>query len=161
MTEMTNEEQVSNWKTELRSAMDDQQWRQALKFCSWLRYTLDQQGRVDPEVEQIHQRAKEALAEQVMQERAQQERQRMARRLQHLYSKQISSCKWMRALDTVESFHRQSTNYRDTLMLLEQLKARLSRQFSFIDWQENPRASAVKQRFNEVVEHIRSDALAD
>ena len=49
MTETTTEEQIQNWKADLASAMDNQQWQQALKLCSWLRYTLDQQGRTDPQ----------------------------------------------------------------------------------------------------------------
>ena len=45
MTETTTKEQIKNWKAELGSAMADQQWQQALKLCSWLRYTLISRAR--------------------------------------------------------------------------------------------------------------------
>ena len=80
MAETTTGEQIEIWREELSVAMTGQQWRRALQLCSWLRYALDQQERSDPVVEQMHRRAKEALAEQVTQERAQQACQEEHRR---------------------------------------------------------------------------------
>jgi len=51
---MTTGEQIETWKKELVRAMTSRQWRRALQFCSWLRYTLWQQDLSDPEVEEVH-----------------------------------------------------------------------------------------------------------
>ena len=69
MAQTTNREQIDVWKKELAEAMDSQQWQLALKLCSWLRYALHQQDLSDPEVEEAHRQAKEALARQVIEEK--------------------------------------------------------------------------------------------
>ena len=66
MAETTTREQIEAWREELGLAVTGQQWRRALQLCSWLRYALWQQGRSDPEVEQVQRQAKAALAEQAL-----------------------------------------------------------------------------------------------
>lgn len=157
-TGMTTEEQVESWKTELIEAMAEQQWQQALKFCSWIRYTLGQQGRTDPQVEQVHQQAKETLGAQVAHERAQRGQQKAHLRLRHMCLRQINAEKWIPALDSIESLHQQNIDQEDTLSLLNELRTRLSKQLSAPEWRMSPQATAVSQRFNEVVEQVRSTA---
>jgi hypothetical protein len=64
------DEQIEMWKAELALAMADARWRRALQLCSWLRFSLRQQGLSDPEMEQARQQAKEHLAETVTREKA-------------------------------------------------------------------------------------------
>ena len=126
MTETTTDEQIELWKEELTVAMADQQWRRALQLCSWLRYTLGQQEQSDPEVEQIHRQAKEAIAEQVTQERAQQAHQREHSRLRLAAANQSASGTWMQALDSIEGFYQNGASQQEALGLLQELKTRLS-----------------------------------
>jgi hypothetical protein len=158
MTETTTEEQIENWKADLAPAMADQQWQQALKLCSWLRYTLEQQGRTDPKVESMHQQAKEMLAEQVAQERAQRAWQQKHRRLRHMCVRQIEADRWMPALDNIESLYQHSGDPQDTLSLLQALETRLSKQRSSSEWRMSAQATAVQQRFSAVVEQVRNAA---
>ena len=156
MTETTTEDQIQNWKADLASAMDNQQWQQALKLCSWLRYTLDQQGRTDPQVAPMHQQAKEALADQVAQARAQRARQKEHRRLRHMCVRQTDEGRWMPALDSIESFYQHSGDPQDSLSLLQALNTPLSRQLSADEWRISDQATAIRQRFSEVLEQVRS-----
>ena len=156
MTETTTEEQIQNWKADLGSAMDNQQWQQALKLCSWLRYTLDQQGRTDPKVAPMHQQAKEALADQVAQERARRTRQQEHRRLRHMCVRQTDEDRWIPALDSIESLYRHSGDPQDTLGLLQAFKTRLSKQLSASEWHMSAQATAIQQRFSEVLEQVRN-----
>ena len=156
MTETTTEEQIKNWKAELASAMADQQWQQALKLCSWLRYTLDQQGRTDPKVAPMHQQAKEALADQVAQERARRTRQQEHRRLRHMCVRQTDEDRWIPALDSIESLYQHSGDPQDTLGLLQAFNTRLSKQLSASEWRMSAQATAIQQRFSEVLEQVRN-----
>ncbi len=155
MTITTAKEQIEDWKTELALAMVNQQWRRALKLCSWLRYALEQQERSDPEVEQMHRQAKEALAEQITQERAQQARQKEHRRLQRTAMNQSASGTWMQALDSIEAFYQHGASQQEALSLLQDLKIRLSDRLLPTHWQKDPKAAALARRFNKVLEKIR------
>jgi hypothetical protein len=126
VTKATTRKQIEDWKTELALAMVNRQWRRALQLCSWLRYALEQQERSDPEVEQMHRQAKEALAEQVTQERAQQARQKEHRRLRRTSMHQIVSRTWTQALDSIEALYRSGASQQETLGLLQELEGRLS-----------------------------------
>jgi len=72
VAETTTGEPIEIWKEELAVAITGQQWRRALRLCSWLRYALRQQGLSDPEVKEAHRRAKEALTRRVIREKTQQ-----------------------------------------------------------------------------------------
>jgi hypothetical protein len=156
VTETTTKDQIDSWRAELASAMADQQWQQALKLCSWLRYTLDQQGRTDPKLEPMHQQAKEALADQVAQERAQKARQQEHRRLRRMCVRQTDEDRWIPALDNIASLLQHSGDPQDTLSLLQALKTRLSKQLSSSEWRMSAQATAVQERFSEVLEQIRN-----
>lgn len=159
MTETTTTgKQIEDWKTKLALAMDNQRWRRALQLCSWLRYALGQQERSDPVVEQMHRRAKEALAKQVTQERAQQARQRDHRLLRVLAMNQIASGTWMQALDSIEAFYQNGAGQQEALGLLQELKGRLSNRSFPTSRHQDPRATALVQRFNQVLAQVRSDA---
>ena len=110
VTETMAEEQIEIWKKELAIAMADGQWRRALQLCSWLRYTLRQQELSDPEVEEAHRQAKEGLAEQVIREKAQQEREERHRRLRRQTMYQIISGEWDQALDSIEALYQDGAN---------------------------------------------------
>jgi alkanesulfonate monooxygenase SsuD/methylene tetrahydromethanopterin reductase-like flavin-dependent oxidoreductase (luciferase family) len=125
LTETRTEEQTEIWKNELAIAMADEQWRLALKLCSWLRYILGQQELPDPEVEQAQRQAKEGLAEQVIREKAQQEREERRRRLQRQAMYQILSGDWDRALDLIEALYQHGANRQEVIHLLQELKKRL------------------------------------
>ena len=155
MTETTTGKQIEDWKTELALAMANRQWRRALQLCSWLRYTLEQQERSDPEVEQVHRQAKEALAEQVTQQRAQQARQKEHRRLRLMAMNQSASGTWMQALDSIEAFYQHEASREEALSLLQELKIRLSDRLFATYWQKDPKATALARRFNEVLDQVR------
>jgi hypothetical protein len=158
VTKTATRKQIEDWKTELALAMVNRQWRRALQLCSWLRYALEQQERSDPEVEQMHRRAKEALAEQVTQERAQQARQKEHRRLRRTSMHQIVSRTWMQALDSIEALYWSGANRQETLGLLQELEERLSDRLLPTHWQRGSQAAALRQRFNELVERVRGDS---
>ena len=155
MTGTTTGIRVEDWKTELALAMANRQWRRALQLCSWLRYTLEQQERSDPEVEQMHRQAKEALAEQVTQERAQQARQKEHRRLRLTVMNQSASGTWMQALDSIEAFYQHEASREEALSLLQVLKIRLSDRLFATYWQKDPKTAALARRFNEVLDQVR------
>jgi len=158
VTETTAGEQIEVWKEELATAMVGQQWRPALKLCSWLRYALQQQGLSDPEVEDAHRRAKEALAEQVIREKTRREHEEgytegylpPRRKIMH----QIVSGNWDRALDSIEMFYRDGTNRQEAIDLLQELKARLATLLSPGYRQRDQRAAALGRRFDELVGRI-------
>lgn len=155
MTETTTRKQIEDWRTELALAMVNRQWRRALQLCSWLRYALGQQERSDPEVEQMHRQAKEALAEQVTQERVQQARQKERRRLRLTAMNQSASGTWMQALDSIEAFHQHEGSRQEALSLLQELKTRLSDRLFPTHWQKDPKAAALARRFNNVLDQVR------
>lgn len=154
----TSGEQIENWKIELASAMGDQKWRRALQLCSWLRYALDQQGRSDARVERMHDRAKKALAEQVRQEQAKQEHQQERRHLLHVSTNQITLGHWLPALDAIEAFHNAGANQEETIELLQSFQDRLLDRLSTAQQPTGAQATEVKQRFNDLLEQIRSKA---
>ena len=156
MTETTTTQQIEDWGTDLVLAMANRQWRRALQLCSWLRYALERQERSDPDVEQMHRRAKEALAEQVTQERAEQASQKKHRRLQLMAVNQSTSGTWTQALDAIEVFYQNGASQQEALDLLQILKRRLSDRMLPLYWQIDPKAAALGRRFNELVDHIRS-----
>ena len=158
MTKTTTSKQIEDWKTELGSAMVDLQWRHALQLCSWLRYALEQQDHSDPEVEQMHRRAKEALAEQITQERAQQARQKEHRRLRRTAMNQSASGTWMKALDSIEALVQSGANRQETLDLLRELKIRLSDRLFTTFWRRDPKATALARRFNAILGQVRDNS---
>lgn len=158
MTQTTTRDQVEDWETELALAMVDRQWRRALRLCSWLRYALEQQERSDPKVEQMHRQAKEALAEQVAQERAERARQKEHRRLRATARNQAASATWMQALDSIEAFYQNGASQEEALGLLQELKTRLSERLLPGYRQIDPKAAALARRFNELLDQVRSDS---
>jgi hypothetical protein len=152
------DEQIGTWKEELTAAMTDQQWRRALQLCSWLRYALDQQDRSDPETEQMHRQAKEALAEQIAQTRAEQARQREHQRLRRTAMNQSAAGSWMQALDSIETFHQHGASPQETVGLLQELKVRLSDRLLPTHWQKDPTAARLARRFNELLDQVRGDS---
>lgn len=154
MTETTAGEQVEIWKKELAIAMADEQWRRALQLCSWLRYTLRQQELSDPEVEKAHRQAKEALAEQVVREKAQQEREERHRRLRRQTMYQIVSGDWDQALDSIEALYQDGANRQEAIHLLQELKVHLPTMLTPKYRQTDQRAAALGRRFDELVERI-------
>jgi len=151
---MTAEEQIEIWKKELAIAIADEQWRLALKLCSWLRSTLRQQELSDPEVEAAHRQAKEGLAEQVIREKAQQEREERHRRLQQQTMYQIISGDREQALDSIEALYQDGANRQETIHLLQELKARLPTMLTPKYRQADQRAAALARRFDELVERV-------
>jgi DNA polymerase III gamma/tau subunit len=155
VTEMTNKEQMGVWKKELTVAMVGQQWRRVLQICSWLRYALRQQRLSDPEIEQMRRQAKEALAEQVIGERIQQERECRHQQLQHQIVYQIASGDWEQAMDSIEAIYQDGANRQEVINLLQELEVRLaiivlSPQYRQMD----QRAAALSRRFDELVERV-------
>lgn len=163
MTETTNGEQIDTWKKELSTAMADQQWRLALKFCSWLRYALSLQGRSDPEVEEAHQQAKEALAKQIAREKTQQEQERehheRERRLRNEAMHQIISGNLDGALDSIESLCQDRANHREAIHLLQEFKSRSATMLSPTYRQMDQRAAVLGKRFDELVEQAGGSPL--
>jgi hypothetical protein len=103
----------------------------------------------------MHRQAKEALAEQVTQERAQQARQKEHRRLRRTSMHQIVSRTWMQALDSIEALYRSGASQQETLGLLQELKGRLSDRLLSTYWQKDPKAAVLARRFNEVLDQVR------
>ena len=157
MTETTTTNQTEDWGAELASAMVDQEWRRALKLCSWLRYDMEEQDRSDPELERMHRQAKEGLAEQVAQERAQRARQTEHRRLQLMAVNQSASGTWTQALDSIEMFYQDGASQQEALGLLQELKRRLADRLLPAYWQIDPKAAVLAKRFNKLLDHIRSE----
>jgi hypothetical protein len=156
MAEATTKEQIENWKTELASAMAEQKWRRALQLCSWLRYTLDQQGRSDARVERMHGQAKAALAEQVKQERADQELLEKRLHLRRVSKNQITLGRWLQALDAIEAFYQNGADQEETLDLLQSFQDRLLDRLATAQQPTDTQATEVKQRFNDLLEQVRS-----
>jgi hypothetical protein len=125
LTETRAEEQIEIWKNELAIAMADEQWRLALQLCSWLRHSLGQQELSDPEVEQTQRQAKEGLAEQVIRDKGQQEREGGRRRLERQVMYHILAGEWDRSLDSIEALYQQGANRQEVIHLLQELKNRL------------------------------------
>ena len=158
MAEITTEEQIHIWKEELAVTMTSRQWKRALQLCSWLRYALEQRGHSDPEVEQMHGQAKEALAEQVTRERAERVDQREHRRLRRMTSHQINSRTWMQALDSIEALYQSTDDQQETLGLLQHLDEHLTDRLFPAQLQEGTRAAALRLRYAELVERVRADS---
>lgn len=158
VTQTTTKEQVQDWESELTQAMTEQQWRRALRLCSWLRYALEQQERSDPEIEQMHRQAKEALAEQVAQERAERGRQREYGRWRATARTQAASGTWAQALDSIEVFYQNGASQQEVLGLLQKLRTRLSDRFLPEYRQMDPKAAALAQRFSEFLGQVRGDS---
>jgi len=140
--------------------MDKEQWRLALNLCSWLRYALSQQGLSDPEVEEVHRRAKEALAEQVTRERTEHEREEeRERRLLRTVMRQIISADWDGALDSIEVLYQDGANREEAIRLLLELKGRIATLLSPKYRQADQRAAALGKRFDELVERVGGSPL--
>ncbi len=163
MTEMTTEEQMDSWKENLAAAMADEQWRLALKFCGWLRYTLSSQGDSDPEIEQTHRQAKEALSKQIAREKTQREHERAQEkehlRLQGKAMHQIISADWTGAMDSIEVLYQDGANRQDAIRLLRELKMRTGTMQSPRFRQMNQRAATFGKRFDELAERIGGNLL--
>ncbi len=163
MTETTDGEQIDAWKKELVTAMADQQWRLALKLCSWLRYTLSQQGGSDPKVEEAHQQAKEALSRQIAGEKTQRGREEeLEERHQRLRSgamHQIVSGDWGGALDSIETLYQGQADRHEAIHLLQELKARTVTLLSPTYRQRDERAAALGKRFDALVERVGGSPL--
>jgi len=158
MTEMTTEERIDTWKKELATAMDDEQWRLALKFCSWLRYTLSLQGHTDPEVEAIHQQAKEALRKRAINEKVQQKHERESqerhRKLRSEVMHRVDSGDANGALDLIETIYADGANQQAAIHLLQALKARSATKLSPRYRQMDQQAATFGKRFDELVERV-------
>jgi hypothetical protein len=163
VTETRTGEQIEIWKKELAIAIADEQWRLALKLCSWLRYALSQRGLSDPEVEEAHRRSKEGLAEQVSREKIQQERkeehERKHRRLRRKTMHQIVSGDWNQALDSIEVLYQDGADRQEAIHLLRELEARLATLLSPGYRQVDQRSAALVRRFDELVERVGGGPL--
>lgn len=138
--------------------MANEQWRRALRLCSWLRYGLEQQEHSDFEVEQMHRRAKEALAKQVSKERAQQAHQKEWQRLQNTVMYQSASGTWMPTLDSIALFYQNGASQQQVLDLLQEFKKHLSGQLPSTSSRQDPKTAALVRRFNEILAQVRGDA---
>ena len=164
MTEATSENNIQNWKEELATAMTGQQWRLALKLCSWLRHELRQQDVSDPEVEETHRQAKEGLAEQMATTKTQQETESEHRRtyqqrrtsIMHL----LVAGNWNQALDLIEALHQDGASRHQVVDVLHELNARTASLLSPGYRQVDPRAAALGERFEELVERVQGHPLA-
>ena len=155
VTETTSGKQVKIWKEELSIAMADRQWRRALQLCRWLRYTLRQQESSDPEVEEAHRQAKEALARQIVRESAQQERERRHQRLRHQARYQIIYGDWDQALDSIEALYQDGANRQEASDLLQELKVRLAPLLAPTFRRMDRRTAALGERFDELEERVQ------
>ena len=164
MTEMTTEERIDTWKKELATAMADEQWRLALKFCSWLRHTLSLQGRTDPEVETVHQQAKEALRKQVINEKVQQKHERedkeKHRKLRSEVMHRVVSGDGNGALDLIETIYADGANRQEAIHLLQELKARSATKLSPRYRQTDQQAAIFGKRFDELTERVGGSLLS-
>jgi hypothetical protein len=163
MNETTDWEQIETWKKELATAMADQQWQLALKFCSWLRYTLSLQERSDPEVEEAHQQAKEALARQIDRGKTLQglevERKGRYQQMRPSAMHQIISGDWVGAMDSIETLYQGEADRPEAIRLLKALKARTTTLLSPIYRQRDERSAALGKRFDVLVELVGGDPL--
>ena len=148
MTEPKAEEQIEIWKNELAIAVAGEQWRLALRLCSWLRHILRQQELSDPEVEQAQRQAKEGLTEQVIREEAQQKLEETHRRSQHHSMNQILAGDWDLALESIEALYQDGASRQEVIHLLQELKNRLPTM-------SLPRYKQRGQRADELVERVR------
>ena len=155
MTEKTSSEQLEDWRDQLTLAMANQQWRRALQLCSWLRYALEENP--DPELEQLHRRAKESLSKQVAQERAQRAYENEHRRLRRAVTTHISSGTWMKAFDAIEALYESSADQQELLGFLQEIKIRLSDRLLPIHWEQDPAAPMLARRFDELLAEARKD----
>jgi len=151
-----NSEQLEDWRDQLTLAMSNQQWRRALQLCSWLRYALEKDP--DPELEQLHRRAKESLAKQVAQERAQRAHENEHRRLRHAVTTHIASGTWMKAFDSIDALYKSSADREELLGFLRELKIRLSGRLLPTHWEKDPKAPALARRFDELLAEARKDS---
>lgn len=156
---MITSEQVKTWKQELGIAISNKHWKLALKLCSWLRYALLQGGISDPEVEEAHRMAKEALVEQETGEDTWKEREERLRRLKNLAMFQITSGDWVQSLDSIEALLQSGAKPQEAINLLQELKARSATLLSLPYRQTNPRAETLRRRFDELTELVNTDQL--
>ncbi len=155
MTEETIDEQIKNWKNEMAIAIDNEQWRHALKLCGWLRYALRQQDSSDPEVDAAHRLAKDALAKQLAREKTASEKHRRQR---DLTMRQIITGEWKQALTSIEILYKDGTNRQEVIDLLQEFKGR-TRTLLTSSWRRvDPQAAALGQRFDELVEQVAGDS---
>ena len=163
MTETTSENQVQIWKEELATAMTGEQWKPALKLCSWLRYTLQEQGASDPEVEEAHRQAKEGLADQAIRTNSQQESEAIHARS---YEKrrtnimhQIIAGRWDKALDSIEELHEDGISRHEIVDLLRELRARTASLLAPSYRRVDNRAARLGRRFDELVQRVHGAPL--
>ena len=163
MTETTSEQQVQIWKEDLAGAITGQQWQVALKLCSWLRYTLQQEDTSDPEVEEAHHQAKERLADQVTSTAAQQESAPIrARRYEKRRTKimhQIISGRWEQALDSIEELNQDGIGRHEIVDLLQELRARTASLLAPSYRRVDGRAARLGRRFDDLVQRIHGAPL--
>lgn len=156
MTETKTEQQIKVWKKELAIAMENEQWRLALKLCGWLRYALRQQELSAPKVEKAHRQAKEALTKQLASEKHIPEKHRRQR---NRAMGQIISGEWEQALTSIETLFKDGDNRQEAIDLLQEFEAR-SRILLSPAWrQKDPRAKALGEHFDGLVERIAGGSL--
>jgi hypothetical protein len=147
----TTDEQLNNWKNEMAIAMDNEQWRHALKLCGWLRYALRQQDSSDPDVDEAHRQAKDALARQLVREKKEYEKHRKQR---DLIMYQIISGEWEQVLTSIETHYKDGASREETINLLQEFKGR-TRTLLTDNWrQKDPQAAALGRQFDELVEQV-------
>ena len=151
MTKETTDEQVKNWKNEMVIAMDNEEWQHALKLCSWLRYALREQDSSDPDVDEAHRQAKDALAKQLAREETSYEKQQKQRQL-IMY--QIISREWKQALTSIETYYKDGANRQETINLLQEFKGRTRTLLTDTWRQKDPQAAALGRQFDELVEQV-------
>ena len=151
MTKETTDEQVKNWKNEMVIAMDNEEWQHALKLCSWLRYALREQDSSDPDVDEAHRQAKDALAKQLAREETAYEKQQKQRQL-IMY--QIISREWKQALTSIETYYKDGANRQETINLLQEFKGRTRTLLTDTWRQKDPQAAALGRQFDELVEQV-------
>lgn len=146
------------WREELATALEGEQWRPALKLCSWLRYALSQQELSDPDVEKAHQQAKEGLAEQMAGEETEQQRGREReadrKKLRQVIMHLIIAGKWEEALDSIEEFGQDGVGRQEAVHLLQELKYRTATMLAPQYRQRDPKAAALGKRFDEVADCV-------
>lgn len=151
MTKGTTDEQIKNWKNELAIAMDNEEWQHALKLCGWLRYTLRQQDLSDPDVNEAHRQAKDALAKQLVRENTVYEQHQKQR---HLIMYQIISREWDQVLMSIETHYKDGASREETINLLQEFKGR-TRTLLTDSWrQKDPQAAVLGRQFDELVEQV-------
>jgi hypothetical protein len=153
VTKETTDEQVKNWKNEMAIAMDNEKWQHALKLCGWLRYALRQQDSSDPDVDEVHRQAKDALAKQLIREKTAYEKHQKQR---HLIMYQIISREWEQALTSIEAHYKDRANRQEAINLLQEFKGR-TRTLLTNNWrQKDPQVAALGRQFDELVEQVAS-----